>query len=348
MDRNTNDAKLGQEVIEPGEAAIIEEYLQEMKAQVDELYKGKQMKRQVHTKMHGAVKARFKVINDLPEDLRIGVFQAGASYETWVRFSNASTIPKPDKKKDIRGIGLKLMNVPGEKILDGHQDEGTQDFLLMSSETFFSRNLIEFRKLLKASTAKSKFQLFKYFINPAHWGLLKRFLKLQINCSNPLEISYWSTQPYRFGGENTAVKYFLKPSSENRIINENTTEDNFLKINLAQTLASESAKFDFYIQFQENAFTMPIEDPTIPWKSKFIKVAELEIPIQKFDSAQQIAFGENLSFNPWHSLIEHKPLGSFNRARKAAYIAMSTYRHVHNHEKMFEPTDFSTQSEKEQ
>lgn len=340
--------ELGKEYIEPGEKVIIDEMVVELKAQVDRIYADEEMKRQVHTKMHGCVKAVFTVEEDLPSAYKVGVFKEPKEFDSWVRFSNASTKPKPDSKKDIRGAAIKLMDVPGEKILDGQLSEMTQDFLLMSSETFFSRNIEEFRLTLKSATSVSKLRMVLYFLNPKHWSLFRRLIKSMIKCTNPLTTGYWSTQPYRFGAEDKAVKYFLRPSPNNVIVNENTSDDDYLRVNLAQTLNNNAASFDFCVQLQTNADTMPVEDPTIPWKSDFVKVATLKIIPQRFDSKDQISFGEELSFNPWHSLPEHKPLGSFNRARKVVYVALSKYRHEKNKVPMVEPTaseDFLTNAQ---
>jgi hypothetical protein len=71
---------------------------------------------------------------------------------------------------------------------------------------------------------------------------------------------------------------------------------------------------------------MPIEDPTVRWTSPFTKVATIRIPQQVFDTAKQNEFGENLIFNIWHSLPEHRPIGGFNRARRRIYEALYTYR----------------------
>ena len=35
---------------------------------------------------------------------------------------------------------------------------------------------------------------------------------------------------------------------------------------------------------------------------------------------------ESLSFNPWNALVDHRPLGDFNRARCAIYTAMAAFR----------------------
>ena len=64
---------------------------------------------------------------------------------------------------------------------------------------------------------------------------------------------------------------------------------------------------------------MPVEDPTVEWTAPWQKVATIRIPPQSFDSPEQMAFGENLSFTPWHTLPEHRPLGGVNRARKRIY-----------------------------
>jgi len=120
---------------------------------------------------------------------------------------------------------------------------------------------------------------------------------------------------------------------------ENTTDPNYLRYNLAQTLNENEAKFDFFVQLQTDADAMPIEDPTVPWSSQNIKVATLTIPPQIFDTNQQIEYGENLSFNPWHSLPEHRPLGAFNRVRKRVYETMSKFRHAKNKVPDFEPKD---------
>lgn len=335
----TTPPQLGREYITLDEDPIIEGMVDEMRQQMNRIYKDKPMQRQVHTKMHGCVKGKFVIEPGLSEDLRVGVFKDAKTYHCFVRFSNSQTIPRPDAKKDIRGIAIKLLNVPGEKALRDKKDGLVQDFLLMSSETFFSKNIGEFQHALKAFTAKNKAALFLYFIKPWHWSLFRRLIKSMVKCDNPLSMSYWSTQPFRFGSENRAVKYYLKPSEENRIINENLKEAEYLRINLGQTLASNAAKFDFFVQFQTDAITMPIEDPTVAWGSDYIKVATLEIPSQEFDTTAQMRHGQNLSFNSWHSLVAHAPLGSFNRARKRAYVVMSELRHKANGQEDKDPED---------
>lgn len=41
-------------------------------------------------------------------------------------------------------------------------------------------------------------------------------------------------------------------------------------------------------------------------------------------------FGDNLSYNPWRTLAEHRPLGGINRCRKAVDEVLSKSRHQRN------------------
>lgn len=332
--------KLGQEYVTADEDNIVAQMITEFEAQVSRMYKDKKMLRQVHTKMHGCVKAIFAVEKGLPKELKIGVFAGEPKeYHAWVRFSNGNTQPQKDGKKDIRGVAIKLMGVPGEKILNDSAFEETQDFLLMSSETFFAKTIKELNTLLAALTSANKLKTLLYFLNPFHLPTLMRINKSMVACENPLSIPYWSTQPYQFGTIDRAVKYHLRPSPDNQIVVENTTDYNYLRYNLAQTLYDNEAKFDFFVQFQTDLEAMPIEDPTVVWTSQYIKLATLTIPAQVFDSNAQMDFGDNLSFNPWHSLPAHRPLGAFNRVRKRVYEVMSFFRHNKNKLPVFEPKD---------
>jgi hypothetical protein len=108
-------------------------------------------------------------------------------------------------------------------------------------------------------------------------------------------------------------------------------------------LTQGEACFDFLVQLRKLPTEMPIEDPTIEWSEKdspFIPVARITIPVQAFTSPEQLAFCENLSFTPWHAILEHRPLGGINRVRKTVYDTSSRVRHELNGDKRREPTGF--------
>ena len=52
--------------------------------------------------------------------------------------------------------------------------------------------------------------------------------------------------------------------------------------------------------------------------------------MQEFDTAERDSISENLSFTPWHSLSEHRPLGGIARARRVIYESISKLRHAAN------------------
>ena len=86
---------------------------------------------------------------------------------------------------------------------------------------------------------------------------------------------------------------------------------------------------------------MSVEDSRIEWTeldAPFVKVATITIPRQVFSTPAQDAFGEHLSFTPWHALPEHRPLGGMNRVRRDVYEAVSVLRHELNGAERREPS----------
>jgi hypothetical protein len=141
-----------------------------------------------------------------------------------------------------------------------------------------------------------------------------------------LEIRYWSTTPYLFGA-GRAVKYSVRPVASHKSKLPDPLTGTYLEERLVTHLARESASFDFLVQFQTDARKMPIEDASVEWDegaSPFRKVAEIRIPVQTLDP--ESAACEQMAFNPWHALPDHRPLGDFNRARRDIYRAMAEFR----------------------
>ena len=320
--------EIGKEYPPAGEDEIVAEMVADMKKQMKRIYPTPKSARQVHNKMHGCVKAEFIIEPNLKPELRIGVFKESKCFPAWVRFSNGKTQVLADKKADTRGIAIKLMGIPGEKL--SHPCDGaTQDFILASGPTFFTKNISDFRGLLKASISKYKLAAPLFLIlRPL---LLYRIMtKIFIKCKHPFAIPYYSTTPYRYGGESTAVKYYVCPSPQNVLQFTDEKDFDYLRKNMVATLNNSDIYFDFCIQFQTNANTMPIENTLVAWNSPYIKVATIRIPSQEFDTTEKNEFGDNLTYNIWHTIAEHRPLGSFNRCRRAIYESMYQFRQTEN------------------
>ncbi|MEO8413028.1 MAG: catalase family protein [Ginsengibacter sp.] len=331
----------GREYPEKNEEKIAADIVKLLQAQMLRMYaknKAKQL-RQIHPKMNGCVKAEFIIESNLPVELKVGLFKEAKSFPAWIRFSNGDTKPLPDWKKDVRGFAIKIMNVPGEKLVESKKNCGNHDFILMNTKYFVSRKVKDFHRILKVVTVPYRPGTFfpKLFAVLSSLPILARAGKAKIKCRHPFEIFYFSTVPYRFGDETKAVKYAVLPSEKNILEYTDTTNPDFLRANMVSTLLKHEIFYDFFIQFQTDAEKMPIEDPTVVWDSPLIKVATIRIPIQIFDTPEQNDFGDNLSFNAWHALPEHRPIGNFNRARKKIYQEMYTFRHLHNNLEDIEP-----------
>jgi hypothetical protein len=284
------------------------------------------------------VSATFEVRPDVPDRFRHGFFAAPATYPAWIRFAGPGPLSPPDvADAGILSIGIKVMGVPGEKLLPDEQH--TQDFTGISCPTFTTPNTRENVTLQRE--VYSRTPVF-YFLNPfdSHYldaamqGLYARMNR------GPVEVTYWSCVPY-LCGEGQAVKYSVRPTSAHKTPIPFNPPDNWLRHSLAMRLDAESVELDFLIQPQTDPRRMPIEDASIEWSeraSPFVPVARITLPRQKFDSPEQLAFADFLSINPWHTTAEHRPLGNQNRARNLIYTQLSALRQQMNHTPHIEPT----------
>lgn len=121
-----------------------------MKADDGTLAKLRPFVRDAHPKAHGCVRANFKVVKNLPAQLKHGVLKEREHYCAWVRFSNSNEDPdRSDVEKDGRGMAIKLMGVPGKTLLDAHKNAGTQDFIMISNPVFFINDALDYAKLVE-------------------------------------------------------------------------------------------------------------------------------------------------------------------------------------------------------
>jgi hypothetical protein len=110
---------------------------------------------------------------------------------------------------------------------------------------------------------------------------------------------------------------------------------------MIDTLAKQDVEFDILLQVQTDPYRMPIENNAVFWPTRLsprVPAAVLRIPQQEFDSPEQFAFSRILSYNPWHCIAEHRPLGNQSRARRRMYKELSTLRQTMNQVQHYEPT----------
>ncbi|AND64824.1 hypothetical protein AX766_10680 [Flavobacterium covae] len=297
-------------------------------------------KRDAHPRCLALLKANFKIIKNLPNNLQIGIFQPGKIYKSFIRISNASGKVQSDKVKDFRGFAIKLIEVEGKRF--DSTESHTQDFLMMSHPTMPLGTVKLFRDAVYYAVKWNPFILAMKMIFSGNGKILKELNNDKKNQTSPLDLTYWSTTPYMYG--NQQIKFKIVPTSATKSELPQVITDNYLTENMVNHLQKDIAKFDFYIQPFTDEKNTPIENAGIEWNSSFIKVAEIEIPIQIFNTEEHFDFAEQLSFSPSNSLEEHKPIGGINRARIEIYNALSKFRHQRNNKPIIEPTlnDFNT------
>jgi Catalase len=330
------DAELG-ESFGPDEEDAAHAIAAAMRRNIEKAYPpGKRpARRDAHPKAHGCVRATFRVEEGLPPQLAQGVFVPGKSYAAWIRFSNGDGNPnRADAKGDSRGMAIKLLGVPGEKILPEEKDAQTQDFLMITHPVFIVDDAARYLALIERSGSRNPFVRALAPLTLGIRGALNALATTRATIASPLETRYWSTTAYRLGtgARKLAVKYSARPLLPPTATPPRDPGPDFLRGVMAQQLAEREFGFDFLVQPRSSS-ELSVERSTVEWaegEAPFHKVATISIPRQTFSSTAQDVFCENLSFTPWHSLPEHRPLGSINRVRRVVYEEISRARHRMN------------------
>ena len=307
---------------------------------------GPPARRDAHPKAHGLVQATFEVEAGLPPELAQGVFVPGKRYPAWVRFSNGDADPRrSDAKGDVRAMAVKLFDVPGPKILPSDRDARTQDFIMINSPVFLTDHPARYLTALERNASSNP--LVKLSAGLA-LGLKGASIGLSLQGSritNPLATRYWSTVPYRLGDppRKLAVKFSAVPQRRTRPEPAHGSGPGFLRQVMLEDLAAGEVLFDFLLQPRTSS-AMSVEDSQTEWKEEdapFAKVATIRIPQQTFATDARDRLAENLSFNPWHSLPQHRPLGGVNRIRRLVYSTISELRRELNGVSLREPSEWS-------
>jgi hypothetical protein len=280
------------------------------------------VQRGFHGKSHGCLEGEMRLVSDRDPRTRFGVFSdAHSTWPVWVRFSNGVGWKQEDKVLDARGMAVKLMGVSGERLTS--DETQTQDFLMTNSPSPVGKNAEEFMtfadKNSKGTLATLLFALRKpRTVAPAitKTGAVDSMLALH----------YWSGGAYHLGAHQ-AVK-FSSRACEPHTQKPSRKDPNYLGKDLRDG-AKEELCFSFYVQIQVDPYKTPIEDAAKVWKpsvSPLLHVADIVFPAQDFSSEEQKAFCSSLSFNPWHGIPAHQPMGHINRARKYVYDASRNHR----------------------
>ena len=295
-----------------------------------------------HAKAFGLLKGELIVQSGLPPELAQGLFAQQRTYPVLVRLSTApGEINDDSKVNTVRGMAIKIFEVSGLK-LAGHTSD-TQDFVLDTGKEFINSGAKAFLQTFKpnatiaprlSDTVKGAVSEVSRVTNAALNAVGVNSEKLDFfghEKKHPMAEAYYSQTPFRFG--DYVAKLGVTPDTPGLQAlfgrpYKAETPDAFREAT-NQFFRTDPAEFIVAVQLNTGLDRMPIEDAQAKWPeelSRYQAVARLILPVQTaFDPAKNTFF-EDLSFSPAHALAAHRPLGSVNRARLAAYSALAQKR----------------------
>jgi hypothetical protein len=293
------------ELIPPEEAAQIETIVKLTIEQLKQRYPGAEtVRRSVHVKDHGCVTARFKIIDTLPPDLRVGVFATpGHEYDAYVRFSNAAVAHGPDSlvgndgvpKHGSRGMAVKLLGVNGAPLVPTFGPV-TQDFLMTNQPVFAFSNIEDYAALNQILLA-DRDQPDRFFAERVRikngapdltdsmtqraLGSLKIVKRVQsavmppayqVPPASPVDNRYFSAAPFLFG-DDRVMKFSASPVSPSSATAPDVGDADYLRKALHKRLNASGARdivFEFQVQVREaselaDKIATDIEDACFEW-----------------------------------------------------------------------------------
>lgn len=300
-------------------------------------------RRPVFLRTHGVIKGDITFDKDIPTDMRHGFFSnPGAKHPVYVRYSSDLADGRPDWMSTI-GIGIKIFNVPGKKVVSDDGAE-TADLLLQNVPFFFvdtARDMCEFTKASFEGWGDEWGQRNA----PATNVLLDKMAK---PIRSVLATDLWSVVPFKLG--NSYCKYVLVPGTSTFAGEPDTSDPNFLGKELAGRLSKGDATLDIYIQQRPDPAKLgqayvdehfPLDRLTVAWdedEAVPVKVATIRLPKQDVHASEQETYGDWLAFNIGRVPKENAPVGSIAEARMKVYQASANYRRGKNGQPEEEPS----------
>lgn len=307
--------------------------------------------RSVHAKSHGLLRGQLQVLNGLPPELAQGIFARPASFPVVMRLSTIPGDILDDKVSVPRGMAIKVVGVPGtqlsslEKENTGQEAAVTQDFVLVNGPAFLAPTAKKFLgslKLLAGTTDKAP--RMKQALSAVLQGA-EKVLEAVGGESDTLKSlgghpethilgeTFYSQAPILYGSY--MAKIALVPVSPELTALTDAPVDlknqpDGLRAAVIDFFARHGATWELRVQLCRDINSMPLENAAIEWPeqdSPYLPVARITaLPQAGWSEALSSAIDDGMSFSPWHGVLEHRPLGSIMRVRKAAYAMSARFR----------------------
>ena len=300
------------------------------------------VRRPVFLRTHGILKGKITILDDIPENLKKGMWAKGGDHATYVRYSSDLADGRPDWMSTI-GIGIKIFDVTGKKVVS---DDGkdTADLLLQNVPYFFVNTARDMCNFTKASLEGWGDEWVQEN-SPVTSELLNDMAK---PIRSVFETSLWSVVPFQLGKDDYC-KYILRPGVSTFPGEPDIDDPDFLAKDLEGRMTLGNASLDIYIQRRPDSSEFsqtyidehfPLDRATVVWNEKEappVKVATIKIPKQNITKEEQEIYGDWLSFNIGRVPLENKPVGSVAEARMSVYQTSANYRRKKNGQPVSEP-----------
>ena len=344
------------EQIQPDEENLIQQTVEAFdRLRTTVFEKHRHGERDAHAKSHGALKGELQIYDNLPEQLAQGLFGEARTYPVIIRYSTSPGDIQPDNVSAFRGMAIKVIGVEGKKVLEDQQDEVTQDFLLVNHPTIPTGDVASYLKAQQGQDkqinvpeqVKGVMSAVKTLANEAVMKVGGEITPDAAGTNKPqtniLGETFFSMAAHRYGDYIAKVNSVPVSESLLPLVGKHveSNKPGALRDLVVEFFAHNSAEYEIRIQLCTDLEKMPVEDASIEWDEKdspYVAVAKVVIPQQEAYSPERRVFvDEKLSFNPWHTLPAHRPLGSIQRVRIAVYEASTAFRHHMNQEPRVEP-----------
>jgi hypothetical protein len=312
--------------------------------------------RPVHAKSHGFVFAEIEVLDGLSGAFAQGLFNGPGRWPVVMRLSTTPGDLLPDKVSTPRGLALKIIGVQGERV-SGSEGDVTQDFLMVNGRVFPSPGAKGFAKKLEVVAATTdRAPRLKTALAAAFRGAESLLEKtghessaLKVMGGHPathiLGETFYSQVPQLYG--RYMAKFSVKPVSPSLKALKGApidlAHDDALREAVSAHFARQGGEWELRAQLCTDVRRMPIEDASVEWpesESPFVPVARIRAQPQTTWSQRRAALvDDGMSFDPWHALAAHRPLGSVMRVRKIAYEMAAKFRAGRNGVQIMEPRE---------
>jgi hypothetical protein len=341
---------------QPDEAAITELIVASM-GRVNRMIfdKHRHAVRDAHAKSHGILKGELEIYQGMRQHLRQGIFANPQRYSVIVRLSTAPGDLQSDRTPALYGMAIKVLGIAGNKVLS--DDEGhNQDFLLVNYPVMPFGNVASYwafqQMMEKLADSSSQVQPAATEKPNDAAGTVEAAEALPASLRAVAAVPYThilgetfhSMAALRFG--NYVAKLSAAPLSESVRSLTGTpvpATDSALRDLVVDFFRNHSAEYELRAQLLIDPQQMPVEDASVLWSeslSPHQPVGKLTFPAQDAYSPERRVYADDvLSFNPWHCIEEHRPLGSIMRVRIKAYEMSSHFRHQMNAQTRREPQD---------